>query len=213
MGVVVYLSGAVRPEIIAMNRKDLGLMLTPNMGNAPDLSSILWAADTGCFTTTVPFSLPKYLAWLEARKPHQANCLFATAPDVVGDAQATWERSKDVLPVIRAMGYKAALVGQDGLESMSVEWDSFDVLFVGGTTAWKLSEAAYRLVHEAKRRGKFTHMGRCNTRRRLIAAACGGYDSADGTYIAFGPDVNLPKIVGWLEHLHSHPPMTLEATA
>jgi hypothetical protein len=85
------------------------------------------------------------------------------------------------------------------------------VLFVGGTTSWKLSEVAYGLVQEAKRRGKFVHMGRCNSRQRLIAAAVGGYDSADGTYVAFGPDKNLPKLMGWLEELRRQPVMELSA--
>ena len=50
---------------------------------------------------------------------------------------------------------------------------------------------------EAKRRGKQVHMGRVNSARRYRYAEAIGCDSADGTYIAFGPDVNLPKVLAW----------------
>ena len=32
-----------------------------------------------------------------------------------------------------------------------------------------------------------------------------GCDSVDGTYLAFGPDVNTPKLVGWLKSLWTTP--------
>jgi hypothetical protein len=46
--------------------------------------------------------------------------------------------------------------------------------------------------------GKGTHMGRVNSNRRLQYAATIGCDSADGTYLAFGPDQNLPRLLWWL---------------
>jgi hypothetical protein len=184
-------------------------MLTPMMGNNPDLTGTWWAADNGCFSQPAKFRLDEYLAWLAARQAHRDTCLLAAAPDVVGDAKATLQRSRYVLPVLRAMGFKAALVGQDGLEDLMVPWDTFDVLFIGGSTKWKLSEAAYSLVAEANRRGKWTHQGRCNSWRRLRAAAISGYDSADGTFLAFGPDTNLPKVERWLVELKQQNMMAL----
>jgi hypothetical protein len=183
--------------------RGVGYILTPNMGNRPDLSKTLWAADTGCFTTTTPFSLPRYLHWLEDLSRYLGNCLFATAPDRVGDWEETWKLSAPVLPILREIGYRAALVAQDGLRHP--EWDTFDALFVGGTTKWKLSEDAYALVVEAKKRGKWAHMGRVNSYRRLRAAAISGYDSADGTFVKFGPDQNIPKVLSWLNALTTQP--------
>lgn len=189
-------------------------MLTPQMGNSPDLSGTWWGADNGCFAAPHKFRLDQYLAWLVERQPYTASCLFATAPDVVGDAKATLERSRYVLPVIRALGFKAALVAQDGLERLTVPWETFDVLFIGGTTTWKLSEHAYGLVAEAKDRGLWAHQGRCNSLKRLRAAAISGYDSADGTFLKFGPDVNLPRVERWLAELRRQPPLTAQtATA
>lgn len=198
---MLYLSGAVRRELYDM--PGTGLMMTPMMGNAPDLTRIPWAADTGCYSAggSREFDRDAYLRWLSQRPT--STCLFATAPDVVGDAAATWERSRDVLPAIQALGYRAALVAQDGLEH--VDWDAIDCLFVGGSTAWKLSEPAYGFVREAKRRGKWAHMGRVNSQRRLLAAALAGYDSADGTFLAFGPDTNLPRLTAWLAELQRQP--------
>jgi hypothetical protein len=80
-----------------------------------------------------------------------------------------------------------------------VPWDEFDVLFLGGSTEWKLGEAAAALTAEAKSRGKHVHMGRVNSRKRYRYARSIGCDSVDGTYLVFGPTVNLPKLLSWLE--------------
>lgn len=173
---MLYLSGVVRPDMPAM--------IQPGMGNHPPAGQP-WAADNGRFSKPDTYSDAKYLAWLRKRLPYVGSCLFATAPDVVGDAQATLELSAPMFAPIRALGYPVALVAQDGLEALAVPWDDFDCLFVGGTTAWKLSEHAYRLAAEAKRRGKWTHMGRVNSWQRFRAAAAAGYDSADGTVLRF----------------------------
>ena len=49
-----------------------------------------------------------------------------------------------------------------------------------------------------------------NSWKRLKAAAVSGYDSADGTYLVFGPDLLLPKLNGWLDALNTQPAMDLE---
>lgn len=203
---MIYLSGAPSQAQAHLSQSvGLGLMCTPLMGTRPALIAhyARWAADTGCYSQGASFQLDKYLAWLTKLQPLRASCLFATAPDMVADARATWERSAPVLPLIRALGYKAALVAQDGLEDLSIEWGAFDALFTGGTTEWKLSEVAYEIGREAKARGKWLHMGRVNSRRRLIAAAVSGYDSADGTAAAFGPDKYLRQFRAWLTELET----------
>jgi hypothetical protein len=121
---------------------------------------------------------------------------------VVGDAIATLNRSLPVLPKIRALGYKAALVAQDGLENVSIPWWTFDVLFIGGSTEWKLGAACAEIVRQAKARGKWVHMGRVNSFKRLAYAQAIGCDSADGTFVAFGPDRNVPQLTGWLDRLN-----------
>ena len=45
------------------------------------------------------------------------------------------------------------------------------------------------------------------TIRRAVLKSCPYRDEADGTYLAFGPDVNLPRLLGWLGSVHGQ--MTL----
>lgn len=173
----------------------LGFIDTPRQGNVkPD--DVIWCADNGCYGKGYPGD-EKWLSWLVKRGP--ANCRFATAPDVVGDAVATLERSVPLLPEVRSRGYPAALVGQDGLEDLDIPWDEFDAFFIGGSTDWKLGEAAKVLAGEAKSRGKWVHMGRVNSNKRFKYAKSIGCDSVDGTFLTFGPKVNLPKLLAWLD--------------
>jgi hypothetical protein len=191
-------SGKVRD---AMTAGLIGYIDTPAQGNRR-FEGVTWCADNGCFGKGYPGD-EKWLAWLEKHSVDAATCLFAVAPDVVGDAAATLERSVPFLPIIREMGYPAALVAQDGLENLGVPWDDFDVLFIGGTTEWKLGSAAARLIREAKTRGKHVHVGRVNSARRFAHFELLGADSCDGTYIVFGPNVNLPKVLHWGQSLLS----------
>ena len=92
---------------------------------------------------------------------------------------------------------RPALVAQDGLTIDACPWADIDALFIGGTTAWKLGPQARALVAVAKMRGKHIHMGRVNSERRYRYAAAIGCDSADGTYLTFGPDRNLPNLLAW----------------
>lgn len=169
-------------------------IVTPAQGNR--IPEGAWVcADNGCFGKGYPGD-EKWWDWVKGLPREKVR--FVVAPDVVADAEATWTRSSPWLDRIRRLGFKAALVAQDGMESMRVPWDSFDVLFIGGSTEWKLGPHAVALTREAKARGKWVHMGRVNSLKRLRRAALSGCDSADGTYIAFGPDQNLPNVLAWL---------------
>ena len=172
---------------------------TPKQGNNRVPAGAGWCADNGCFGTAYVGD-DAWWAWL-VQHPGRDLCRFAVAPDVVGDAAATLERSAPWLPRIRALGIPAAFVAQDGQENLPVPWDTFDVLFIGGSTNWKLGAEVRRLVIEAKAHGKPVHMGRVNSARRLRYAAHIGCDSADGTYLIFAPAMNLPRLLGWLTDL------------
>lgn len=180
-------------------------MLTPAGGRRVGLLNRgqVWAADNGCSAHPERFDLSRYLDWLVSLAEHRVTCLFATAPDVPGDWAATWRRSEPVLPRLREHGYRAAIVVQDGCTQLPPAED-WDVLFVGGTTRWKLT-AGYDLVAAAKRLGKWTHMGRCNSFARLRQAHAGGYDSADGTCLRFNPPQYVGEIARWLDWIHQQP--------
>lgn len=200
---MLYLSGVVR--------SDMPAMLQPGMGNLPPVGQP-WAADNGRFSRPEAYTDAAYLAWLRKR-PYREACLFATAPDVVGDAAATLALSVPMFAPIRALGYRVALVAQDGLEALPVPWDDFDALFIGGSTAWKLGESAHHLAAEAKRRGKWVHMGRVNSLRRLRLAHAMGCDSADGTYLRFRytKGTGEQDIRDWLDDLNARPHLGLSA--
>jgi hypothetical protein len=187
---------AVRAEMDAGN---LVCITTPKQGNRIPTQALV-CLDNGVFGKGYPGDA-KWLAWITGHQPIADRVLFVVAPDVVGDAAATYERSLSWLPVIRELGFRAAYVAQDGQESFAPPWDDLDCLFIGGSTAWKLGPHVPPLVREAKARGKWVHAGRVNSGRRFAHFELMGCDSADGTYIAFGPDVNLPHVLRWSQSL------------
>lgn len=194
---MLYFANPCGPKVRdAMSDGLIGLIDTPTQKKQRPPVGVAWCADNGCFGKGYVGD-EKWWAWLEAHATESATCAFATAPDVVGDAGATLARSLPWLPKIRALGYPAAFVAQDGLEDLSVPWDEFDVLFIGGSTEWKLGRHARALIREAKARGKWVHMGRVNSAQRYRYAEHIGCDSVDGTYLTFGPDVNLPTLLSW----------------
>lgn len=180
-----------------MSAREIGFIGTPAQGNKrPD--GALWCADNGCFGKGWP-GYEGWLKWLRRKSDGLADCLFATAPDVVGDAPATLERSRPWLPILRDLGYPAALVAQDRIEFCEIPWDEFDCLFIGGSTEWKLGETVPLLVAEALARGKWVHAGRVNSRKRYRYFKQMGCNSADGTFLTFGPKENYPKLRKWIE--------------
>ena len=224
---MIYLSGVSNPPLraVAQRRGDLGLLITPDTGYRREHLDLFkaWAADNACFAQGARFSLDRFLGWLDGLP--REGCLFAPAPDVVGDALQTYIRSAPVLPTIRQLGFRAALVAQEGLRydeatdtlrigmrvpgvaawwdtGIEVPWAAFDVLFLGGSTSWKVSHpSTWWLAAACRRHGKWIHCGRVNSFDRIEYAAGIGCDSADGTFLAFGPDKNLPQLVSWLDRL------------
>ena len=170
------------------------------------LETMVWAADNGCYARPKSYTNEGYLAWLD-QCPR--NALFAAAPDVVGDWSATLERAKPMLDQVRTLGFKAALVLQDGATIASVPWDECDAVFVGGSTKWKLSAGAEMIVREARRLDKWAHMGRVNSWIRLRVAAAIGCQSSDGNLAAYGRDRWAPMIAAWPERLRQQPMLAL----
>lgn len=200
---MLYLSGCVRDELPL----EVGVMRTPKMGNKLPPGRA-WAADTGAYADPYGVDFGAYLRWLGGHDAEQrGRCLFACSLDVPRDWPNTLARGLPRLREIRALGYPVALVLQDGATPDQIPWDGIDAVFVGGSTSWKLSPVADALVAEANRRGKHAHSGRVNSLRRLRAVAMQGCGSADGTFLAFGPDVNLPRVREWIDALRRQPPL------
>ena len=90
------------------------------------------------------------------------------------------------------------------MENREVPWALVDWLFVGGSTGWKLGEGAEALIRQAQTHGKRVHVGRVNSATRFRHFRALGCDSADGTFLAFGPDTNAPKLRRWISAPTSH---------
>lgn len=198
---MMYLSGKLQPDLPAM-------LSHPDSHYPP--AGQPWAADNGRFAKPDAYTDASYLTWLRRLAGHRDRCLFATAPDVVGDAQATLDLSLPMFASIHEEGYPAAFVAQDGLIERMVPWTLFETLFIGGTTQWKLSHRAERLISHAKKHGKWVHMGRVNSLKRFRIAAALGCDSVDGTFLAFGPDRRRPELDHWIADHATRPSLWRE---
>jgi hypothetical protein len=152
-------------------------------------SGITWAADNDAFGGWDAEREARFVKMLAAIEG-LPGCRFVCAPDVVGDSEATLALFEKWGPRIRAI-QPVALVAQDGLSEPP--WDEFDALFIGGTTEFKLSPEAAEFAREAKRRGKWVHMGRVNTLRRIRYAGSIGCDSVDGSKFSRWIDRWLPE--------------------
>lgn len=204
---MIYLSGVSRADFRAeLPTHDMGQIWTPQSWRAKQhVPGAHWAADNGCFTLGDKFDPDKWMAWLAKTDP--THCLFSVAPDVVGDAAATLERSAPYYVPLRAAGFKPAFVLQNGQEHLPVPWDDIDAVFIGGDDEWKLGRHACALAYQAKDRNKWVHMGRVNSHKRLRRAALMGCDSADGTFLRWG---SLERMKVWLRELNYRPVLDLE---
>jgi hypothetical protein len=200
-------SGArrARPGVVSdatverLDELGVGLMAQPASHLERFLPGRVWAADNGCFAEA--WDADEWRWWLQ-RQPRE-GCLFAVVPDVVANAEATAERYERWAPLVRFFGFPTAYVAQDGLTELpEVE---FDVLFLGGTTEFKLGEHAAHLTECARAKGIPVHMGRVNSLKRLRYAHQIGCTSADGTFLKFGPEINLPKMKHWLGRIRQEP--------
>lgn len=212
---MLYLSGCLpsKPEMrqLLLNNA-IGLMLTHvSQRHQPTDDNWIWAADNACFTGKTWDSVA-WLRWLES-KPNPSEALFATIPDMVGSHAETLAKWPLWSKQVKDLGYKTAFILQNGCTPSDVPWGECDAVFIGGNTEWKLGEEAYLIVAEAKRSGHWVHMGRVNSLRRLQTAQMRGCDSVDGTYLAFGPDVNTPKLVKMMQQINSEPVLPIEMYA
>lgn len=200
---MLLVSGSTRSVAKQAKTSDgrLGHLLTPNNGNS--MQSILktglpWAADNAAFSN---FDSDKYMRMLNKIKG-QPGCLWVVAPDVVANARETRNSLWHWHPCLRWIGQPIAYVAQDGQDDLEMPLPQYyDALFIGGSTAFKLSAAAADLAERAKRMGKLVHMGRVNSKRRMEAAKDMGCDSVDGSSASMFGDTYIPKYLKWLEQI------------
>jgi hypothetical protein len=158
----------------------------------------LYAADNGAFGS---FDEKRFVAMARTLAAQPIKPVFVTLPDVVCDHAATLQLFGRWHRILAGGGLNRAFVLQNGVESggwRAVPWDYIEAVFIGGDTAFKFSEHTAYLVRMAKLMGKWVHMGRVNSVRRLAYAEHIGCDSIDGSGIAKFSDDKLPRM---FEHL------------
>lgn len=130
---------------------------------------IKWALDNGCYTE---FNETK---WLKMAREglHDPDCLWITMPDEVGCHRVTLELFIKYTKILRKLTnvqtkFKAAFVIQDGCHPSDIPWGNISAVFLGGTTKFKYSALAWRILEKAKKLNKWVHIGRVNTKGRLV---------------------------------------------
>lgn len=193
---MLYLSGSANVEAQHMMHQGLiGFFTQPDIGNVVP-KGIAWAADNGCYSPA-KFTFYRWYNWLEKQRK---DALFACVPDVILDHEATLERWKQCVFGVQSLGFKAAFCAQDGCTEPPSD---ADVLFLGGSTAWKISPDAHRLTQKALALGMPVHMGRVNSYKRLRIAHSWGCSTVDGTFLAFAPATNADRLMRWLQKLEN----------
>lgn len=168
----------------------LGHLLNPRSYNSMEYlfaTGLPVAADNDCFQG---LNRAQYVRML--RRLKGKSVLWVTAPDVVADAAQTLTRWRIWYPVLRYYGLPTAYVAQDGSEVLAPPWDELDCLFIGGSTEWKLGPYAADLIREAHKCGKWVHVGRVNTLKRMWLLSSLPVDSIDGTCFSRFPDKYIP---------------------
>ena len=156
---------------------NLGALVTPASPEPPPVG-IPWAIDNGAFKG---FDEDKFTRLLKKYVAHPFRPLFVAMPDVVADHETTlrlWSRwHRDLVPY-----FNRAFVLQDGITDWhQVPWDYCEAIFIGGTTEFKLSKTTKFLCDMARYMGKWVHMGRVNSFKRLQMAYEMGCHSVDGS--------------------------------
>jgi hypothetical protein len=173
------------PQDLSECEKEIGChvlqLFTPlTRRNAQDDDAV-FAMDNGAFSK---FDAAGFCRMLTKHAPRRHLCKFVAVPDIVGSAIRTREAFDHWHTLDEMDGWPLAFVCQDGQESFPIPWKEISAVFIGGSTEWKLSEAASQIVQAAKVMGKWCHVGRVNTPGRFEYFDNLGADSCDGTGIA-----------------------------
>lgn len=156
-----------------------------------------YALDNGAFpafTNGREWERGPFLSLLAAASASDQQPLWVAVPDVVADKDATiakWAEWSRALRV--SYGWPLAFCVQDGMVPSDVPVDA-DVVFVGGSTAWK-----WETVPMWASAFPRVHVGRVNSPRRLWELEALGVESCDGTGWFRGDDAQTSGLAAFME--------------
>jgi len=163
------------PATIQQQRERFGDVIwqlrTPLTGYK--LAGVPYGLDNGAFTR---FDERKWRKLVDEAR--EVKPLFVCLPDIVGSARRTLELFEAFKPA--TLGVPRALVLQDGIGDFAIPWTHLDAVFIGGSDKFKTSEEAFSAARTAKILGKWVHVGRVNTAKR-VEQWIGVADSCDGS--------------------------------
>ena len=186
-------------EKIQARIPDCGMLLQPKSWRKPHG---VYACDNGV-----------YAAWIKGRgwdqqmhndylrmlaKISRDNLpLWVLLPDAVANWHRTVELARIYLPIIRQAGLAVAIALQDGCSFEQALEFTPECAFVAGSDRWKEDNVAPACSF-FRPKGISVHVGRVNTRRRLIICQIAGADSVDGTSLNRWRNANLALIANTL---------------
>ena len=143
----------------------------------------VFGADNGCYGG---LNRRSFFSFLSRKKKYISRCKFLSMPDIVGNGRRTLELFNHFSQEERLQDWKNkwALVAQDGMEDLDIDWKLVQALFVGGTNKFKDSQAAYDLCRTSLAMGKHTHVGRVNQWKRYKKFNELGCDTCDGSGVS-----------------------------
>jgi hypothetical protein len=137
-----------------------------------------YALDNGAYPAFLkghPFDADGFRVFVARAACAQIAPAWIAVPDVVCDREATIQSWYSWAPSLGAHGWPLAFVVQNGMTKADVPSNA-DVVFVGGSTAWKWETVRYWCQHFPR-----VHVGRVNTERLLWQAHRAGAESCDGS--------------------------------
>ena len=177
---MIYLA----PNNAPKSEQHFGLLISLNSQRA--IEKPVWAMDNGRFGAkgvNSNWTDDKWFKMLKKYQPYNATCKFCVVPDVPYNAKETLAIFPKYASVVRSFGYPVAICTQDGMTPADIDWEAIGAIFIGGSDEHKMGQEAISILLEAKRRDKWTHVGRVNGAVKIMQKLW-FVDSVDGTTLA-----------------------------
>jgi len=111
-----------------------------------------------------------------------AGADWIALPDIVAGGMRSLAMSLDWMPRVQQINPRVLIPVQDGMTPLDVapHLGNRVGIFVGGSTEFKI-DTMFQWGSLARLSSCYLHVGRVNTRRRILQCAAAGADSFDGT--------------------------------
>lgn len=182
-----------------------GMIVTPSRDN--NGSAIIrikngwrWICDNGAFKGN--FDPDLFFGFLENMIPYRNSCSFVVCPDKFGDSDTTLQLFDQYAQRIKFFNFPVAFVAQDGQDQKDFPVN-FDALFLGGSDQWRKSPGAAQTIKRAQKLGKWIHIGRVNSRKRIQYFSLLNVDSFDGTHLIYNHIKHRRQLIRWMSESNS----------